>query len=218
MCRSKFILYKLIDKTLIINLSLCIFIATCIACTKTDPGPGEKEVCEGYPAIEESEYVLPFPVGISYKVKQQNCGWITHNGNLRYAYDFYVEIGDEVTAAQSGTVMFIKEDGLDTDTKHEDANFLVIKHEDNTIGRYRHLTHNGVLVSLGDVVARGQTIAFSGSSGVPAGVPTLHFDVMKPNSDGTWNTTIPITFINADPPAPTATGLNVNTTYTALAY
>lgn len=199
--------------------ALCLFmlLLACQACSPSNPVV-VREICEGYPSIEESEYVLPFPVGISYKLKQSNCGSFTHSGSIKYAYDFYVEIGDDVTAARAGTVFFIKEDSLDTDNTHEQANFLVILHDDDSIGRYRHLKHNGVLVELGDVIQRGQLIALSGSSGVPAGIPTLHFDVMKSNGDGTWNTTIPITFINADPPGPTATGLNENTTYTALAY
>jgi len=81
-----------------------------------------------------------------------------------------------------------------------------------------HIKNNCALVIRGDVVERGQPIAISGNSGVPSGVATLHFDVMKPNEDGSFNITVPVTFINADSPAPTPTGLDVNVTYIALAY
>ncbi|MDX1812686.1 MAG: M23 family metallopeptidase [Gammaproteobacteria bacterium] len=171
-----------------------------------------------YPAAETSKFLLPFPVGKSYKLRQSNCGSITHTGALTYAYDFFMDVGETVTATRAGVVIFVKEDYPDGPGPNEQANFLVIKHDDNTISRYRHLKNNGVLVEVDDVVSAGQEIALSGNSGVPAGIANLHFDVMGPNSDGSYNQTIPVTFKNADPPAPTKTGLDEGVTYTALAY
>ena len=151
--QNTLIVNQLIAKPHLFLILLAIFIVSSFACSRSNPV--NNEVCEGYPPITESEYVLPFPVGKFYKLKQANCSVLTHTGNLKYAYDFFVEIGDDVTAARSGTVVFIKQDSLDTATKHEDANFMVIKQDDDTIGRYRHLKHKGVLVKVGDVVQRG---------------------------------------------------------------
>jgi len=171
-----------------------------------------------YPEANTSEYVLPFPVGKTYKLKQSNCGSFTHTGKLAFAYDFFMDEGEMVTASRGGEVVFIFNDGPDGPGDHSNANFIVIKHDDNTIGRYRHLKQDGILLQLGDVVATGQEIALSGNSGVPSGIGTLHFDVMKPNNDNSYNQTIPFTFKNSDPPGPTATGLDEGVSYTALSY
>ena len=97
---------------------------------------------------------------------------------------------------------------------------MIIEHSDQTYGRYMHIKQNGALVNQGEGVIRGQLIALSGDTGVPypAPVPHLHFDAMKRNADGTFNITIPFTFRNANPPAPTETGLDKGILYTAMPY
>ena len=57
-----------------------------------------------------------------------------------------------------------------------EENVIVIKHSDETFGRYYHLTKGGALVSVGDKVSQGDKIGLSGNSGASAG-PHLHFDV-----------------------------------------
>jgi murein DD-endopeptidase MepM/ murein hydrolase activator NlpD len=82
-------------------------------------------------------------------------------------------------------------------------NFVMIKHDDGTIARDIHLTHNGVLVKKDDRVEHGQAIALSGNTGDTGGGAHLHFDVQQcgPNLPPNYNQlpcgqTVPVTFRN----------------------
>jgi hypothetical protein len=56
------------------------------------------------------------------------------------------------------------------------ANAVYILHNDDTIAAYVHLSHDGVCVRPGDVVAIGEIIGYSGNTGWANG-PHLHFHV-----------------------------------------
>ena len=73
-------------------------------------------------------------------------------------------------------------------------NYVNITHDDGTIAAYVHLTRNGALVSVGDMVSRGDLIALSGDTGDNA-APHLHFHVQR----CTGCETIPVTFRNTRP-------------------
>lgn len=192
--------------------------------TNCGGGGSSTPPCGDYPPAGTSVYILPYPVNQSYIVSQANCGSISHHqqsdGDLIYAYDFNMAIGDEIIASRGGTVWGIREDVPDGTGDWSNINYVIIEHNDGTFGRYMHIMQNGALVNKGDGINRGQTIALSGDTGIPSPtpVPHLHFDVMKRNPDGTFNKTIPITFHNANPPAPTDTGLDEGTRYTAMPY
>jgi murein DD-endopeptidase MepM/ murein hydrolase activator NlpD len=168
-------------------------------CSKSDnsnPNPNTQDF--GCISPTTAEFVLPYPVGQSYTLSQGNCGSFNHVNELRYGFDFAMPVGSVVTAAQTGTVFFIEEGYEDGDHQSGHANMLIIFHEDNTYGRYLHLTKNGVMVDIGNIVNRGDTIALSGNTGYVE-QPLLHFDVLSCNGCPSTNT-LPVGYINADPP------------------
>ena len=107
------------------------------------------------------------------------------------------------------------------------TNIILIRHKDDTIAVYAHLSPAGALVEVGDQVKQGQLIGISGQSGYAID-PHLHFSVFeKEHKDCVLTThvvsnkdnyrldgckTLPITFKNA---APLDTPLRNGTIYTA---
>jgi len=67
------------------------------------------------------------------------------------------------------------------------ANLIFILHEDGTIARYLHLKQGGVHVDIGDRVAAGDLIGYSGNTGYSQN-PHLHFDVFTVDEDLEWQT------------------------------
>lgn len=131
-------------------------------------------------------YRLPYADEVSYAVIQ---GWgspLSHTGPEHYAVDFRMPIGTAVHAAREGIVVAIEqmhERGCWSSGCARFANYVAIRHTDGTIGEYFHLKKNGVLVGLGDSVARGQLIAHSGNTGY-SNTPHLHFGVYTTTTDG----------------------------------
>jgi len=169
--------------------------------------------CGTYPEEATSPYILPYPVGSSYRVSQGNCSDNTHTVDRpfnTYAYDFQLAIGDPVLAARSGVVGFVKESARNTNRDRSDFNFIRVDHDDGLSSFYLHLAQDGALVEVGDTVTQGQQIALAGDTGLP-NLPHLHFDVRDAN-----NITIPITFNNISPSAPG--GLERGIFYTALPF
>ena len=63
------------------------------------------------------------------------------------------------------------------------TNFVLVLHDDGTLGEYMHLAPSGVKVSIGQHVERGEELALSGNTGYSS-TPHLHFQVMTAGSDG----------------------------------
>jgi murein DD-endopeptidase MepM/ murein hydrolase activator NlpD len=144
-------------------------------------------------------YLFPFPHGKKYRLSQGPNGAFTHYGENQYAYDFDLDMGSLVTAARDGTVIDVKADsnrGGPSTAYAQDANYILILHEDGTFGNYVHLKQNGSLVKVGDRVKAGDPIGYSGNTGVSSG-PHLHFDVRIPTKEGKM-VSIPIRFLNYD--------------------
>ena len=87
-----------------------------------------------------------------------------HNG-----IDIGIPIGTPVKAADGGTVQFSGRMGTY-------GNLVIIDHGEGFTTYYGHNSQN--LVSKGDKVHKGQTIAMSGNTGRSTG-PHLHFEVRK---------------------------------------
>lgn len=172
--------------------------------------PSLGRTCGPYPAQASSPYVLPYPAGDSYFVSQGNCTQRTHVLGTRdqFAYDFALPIGATVVAARAGVVEELEERFADGNGVTEQANYVLVRHDDGTAAVYFHLTRDGVLVELGAAVSRGQPIARSGQTGRAGIGPHLHFGVL--GGDGL---TVPVTFRNT---RPHPSGLEEGQVYTAF--
>ncbi|WP_105169568.1 M23 family metallopeptidase [Pseudoalteromonas sp. T1lg23B] len=159
--------------------------------------------CDAFPAQEDSNYVLPYQTGETYKVLVSTGHYRTENQGVGlYAIDFVIPIGSKIVAARDGEVVSLREIYQDYNGEDLKENYIFIRHDDGTIARYFHLTHKGVLVNEGDKVKAGEVIGLSGNTGQSGG-PHLHFDVQKcgPNLPPQYNKlpcgqTVPITFKN----------------------
>lgn len=170
--------------------------------------------CPGahYNNWEGSPYVLPYPIGETYKVHLSHCSGSYHSDGRpdKFAVDFEMPIGSIITAARRGEVVHVEERGVDGEFPN---NLIVIYHNDGTYAQYMHLTRFGAIPEIGDFVEKGDEIAYSGATGV-AGYPHLHFVVTL---DG-WEypyTSIAYNFSNT---APNPRGPKARTYYTALPY
>lgn len=153
---------------------------------------------DGKHAKHDDKYVyqLPFPKGQNYLVGQGYHGRFSHfNMN---AIDFNMNEGSKICAARGGIVAFVKEDshrGCKNDQCRDDANYILIYHDDGSFSQYVHLKKNGSLVEPGQKIEQGDVIGYSGNTGWSSG-PHLHFEVFIPN--GTTYMTLPTKFKTED--------------------
>ncbi len=140
-------------------------------------------------------YELPFEPGERVEVSQGYNGKFSHTGFNKYAIDWEMPQGTLVRAARGGLVVRTKQDsdrgGGSMDYDHYN-NYVLIRHDDGTLGQYCHLKKGGVLVKPGQAVAVGDPIAHSGNTGFSSG-PHLHFCVFMARS-GHEGVSIPVKF------------------------
>jgi len=133
-------------------------------------------------------YAIPFHAGEEHRLIQGFGGTFSHTGSNQYAIDFDCPEGTPVVSARDGTVVAINDSATDHGTTpefvdYDHTNFVLIAHDDGTLGQYMHLEPSGVDVRPGQQVARGQYIARSGNTGFSS-TPHLHFQVMTSALDG----------------------------------
>ena len=165
-------------------------------------GPGETEAFVLSPAdptaIWDYSYTNYFKLGsATYRVSQGYDGTFSHQGSNRYAIDWKMPEGTPVRAARGGLVVKTKDDsdkggsGIEYDRYN---NFVLIRHDDGTLGHYCHLKKDGVKVRPGQIVKAGDIIALSGNTGFSSGAH-LHFCVFK-TKNGRERISIPVKFKN----------------------
>jgi len=140
-------------------------------------------------------YHLPYPRGHEFKVTQAYDGVFSHQGASRYAIDWKMPEGTPVCAARGGVVVRCKIDsnrGGATINYDKYNNYLMIRHDDGTLGHYCHLQKDSATVKVGQRVETGEVIARSGNTGFSSG-PHLHFAVIKPRN-GRERESLPIRF------------------------
>jgi murein DD-endopeptidase MepM/ murein hydrolase activator NlpD len=79
---------------------------------------------------------------------------------------------------------------------YDRVNFILVLHDDGTLGEYMHLAPHGVRVHAGQRVVRGQLLAASGNTGYST-APHLHFKVMTAAPDGRSSISFPVDFLIA---------------------
>ncbi len=160
-------------------------------------GVSDSQSCSDatYPDWQNSPYNLPYPFGIGYNINLGHCGGSYHSTGQpdQFALDFDMSIGQTITAARSGRVVYVEESGIDGGFPN---NLVIVDHGDNTYAQYMHLTQNGASVEVGQSISQGGFIGFSGSTGL-AGYPHLHFVVTADNYRWPYKS-IPVTFKNTD--------------------
>ena len=126
--------------------------------------------------IDPYVYELPYKEGTSHFVMQGYGGLFSHKNAA--ALDFSMPEGTAIYASREGEVYRYKDDsneGGPFSKYHRKANYIMIQHNDGSIGCYWHLKQYGVVTKTGKV-SRGQLIGYSGATGFVVR-PHLHFSV-----------------------------------------
>ncbi len=144
---------------------------------------------------------VPWTCGVTKPCTQGHNGF-SHSGTSEFAWDFDVNEGEEVWAASSGTVSFIRMDsttgGCDQ-SYGNDANYVVVDHDDGTAIVYMHLQPNSSPLQVGDAVVPGMLIARVGLTGYVCG-DHLHLQVME-QCGSPYCQSLPASFVDYGDPA-----------------
>jgi murein DD-endopeptidase MepM/ murein hydrolase activator NlpD len=132
-------------------------------------------------------YRLPYRSG-TFSVLQGFHGAFSHRGSNEFAVDFDCPVATHVLAARPGIVVAANAAAQGAGTtaeflEYRRTNFVIVRHDDGTLGEYMHLAPSGVLVQPGQRVTRGDELALSGNTGFSS-TPHLHFQVMTAGDDG----------------------------------
>lgn len=120
------------------------------------------------PAIIERGTIIPptYIKPINGGRKTSNYGW--RWGRLHKGVDWGVPVGTKVFASSGGTVVRADYNGAY-------GLCVLISHPDGRMTRYAH--NSKLLVSVGQYVEQGETIALSGNTGRSTG-PHVHFEII----------------------------------------
>jgi hypothetical protein len=155
----------------------------------------------GYPDKATTLYKLPYEKDTTAECVQGNHGIFSHynSGSFQtYAYDFSLELGQDVLCMRDGVVHDIR-DGIPDGTRPNDqANFVEVRHTTQvsghdldkdgnlvtTFARYLHGKNGSIVVTVGQNVSRGDKLMECDHTGISA-FNHVHVDV-RPD-DGTGN-------------------------------
>jgi len=147
---------------------------------------------------EPYAYRLPYRAGKTFSVLQGFHGAFSHRGSNEYAIDFDCPVATQVVAARPGTVVAANAAAMGSGTtpdflEYSRTNFVLVMHDDGTLGEYMHLAPSGVRVTVGQRVDRGDELALSGNTGYSS-TPHLHFQVITAAGDGVSAQSFPFQF------------------------
>ena len=152
-------------------------------------------------------YRLPWPEGLSFMFTQVSDGRITSHITKAtlHAVDIAMPEGLPVLAARAGTVEATESRhgaSPEEDPLSYEGNFVRVRHSDGSAAIYAHLKHHGVAVTLGEAVAPGHLLGYSGASGDVL-EPQLHFAVVHVRTDSSGSredVSVPVKFYVGAPP------------------
>jgi murein DD-endopeptidase MepM/ murein hydrolase activator NlpD len=155
----------------------------------------------GDPSARPTRYHYALPYSGSFEVLQGFHGAFSHRGSNEFAVDFDCPVATTVRAAREGLVVVTHDAAQGSGTTPDflelsHVNFVLVLHDDGTLGEYMHLSPSGVEVQPGQRVARGQALALSGNTGFST-TPHLHFQVMTAADDGIAARPFPFVFATA---------------------
>ena len=126
-------------------------------------------------------YDLPFKKGKEFRLYQGYNGLFSHQNEN--ALDFTMPEGTEIVAAREGVIVKVVQDNTENCGRRECAkfnNYITVYHSDGTFGEYMHIKYKGSVLKPGDVIKKGDLIAYSGNTGWSSG-PHLHFVCYLPD-------------------------------------
>ncbi len=162
-----------------------------------------------------SYFPMYLPFMGRWRVSQAEDGEYTHQGEWKYAWDFVIvdqtgkqfsSYGDYVTdyycfnkhvvAPSDGTVVEVVnniEDNIigDANLLQNWGNSVVIKHTEYLYSQVSHLKKGSIVVKKGDIVKKGDLLAFCGNSG-RSPFPHLHFQLQATPYIGSKTINYPI--------------------------
>jgi len=118
------------------------------------------------PAIEQADSSVKFVWPASGKVI--SAFGSSSNGERNDGINIALRAGTPIKASASGTVSYSGDELKDY------GNLILIKHDSGFVTAYAHAEK--LLVQRGDVVTRGQIIAYAGHTG-DVSTPQLHFEI-----------------------------------------
>jgi len=186
----------------LVYLTAVLVLAGCGGSGGSDTSGPPAASCGPYLEQATSLYVLPYEVGTGHEMVHGNC-------------TVEMPIGTILVAARAGEVSAVEQSYMDSTRIPGEENFVIITHDDGTHGRYFHITQNGSMVAVGQMVDQGDPIALSGDTGESRG-PHLHF-VVEPAGESPLvpRGGTPVTFLNT---VPHPNGLREGTVYVADPY
>ena len=143
-------------------------------------------------------YRLPYRTGKTFSVLQGFHGAFSHRGSNEYAVDFDCPVATHVVATRPGIIVAVNASAQGAGVtpeflEYKRTNFVLVLHDDGTLGEYMHLAPSGVEVRPGMRVKRGDELARSGYTGFSS-TPHLHFQVMTAADDGIAAQSFPFQF------------------------
>jgi|GEM_PF-2008291 len=171
--------------------------------TPPEPDPGSPSTPEPAPDTivtprdsgDTLRFHVPWSPSETHRISQGNMGTFSHRG--LFAWDIPMPEGTRVLASAAGIVVGVRlssDVGLGLNESEEPENFVALDHGNGLKSVYSHLRHDGVAVSIGDYVAVGQVIGYSGNTGYSTS-PHLHYEVRD-----VINRSVPSGFIESDRP------------------